>query len=178
MEILDIYDRNHLKTGKFKFRNDKSIKSGEYHLVIHACIFNKNNELLIQQRQPFKEGFSNLWDLTVGGSAIKGEDSFTALKREVFEEIGYKIEINPIRPYLTMDYDGGFDDIYIFHFDIDINKLKLQQEEVKQVRFATKEEVLDLIRKNEFVPYKEELINLIFAFLDNTRGGFDEKKFK
>lgn len=36
------------------------MKDGEYHLAVHVCIFNSENQLLIQQRQPYKGGWPNM----------------------------------------------------------------------------------------------------------------------
>ena len=46
---------------------------GTCRLVVHICLFNARGEMLIQQRQSFKSGWSNFWDVTVGGSAVAGE---------------------------------------------------------------------------------------------------------
>ena len=87
MELWDVYDKDRVKTGETMERGS-AFADGAYHLVVHVCIFNSKGEMLIQQRQPFKEGWPNLWDLTVGGSAVAGESSGEAAKRELFEEIG------------------------------------------------------------------------------------------
>ena len=64
MEIWDLYDINRLPTGETMIRGEK-IKENRYHLAVHICIFNKQGEMLIQHRQPFKSGWSDLWDITV-----------------------------------------------------------------------------------------------------------------
>ena len=111
MELWDIYDKERLKTGKVGKRDIK-FNDGDFHLVVHVCIFNSKNEMLIQQRQSFKEGWPNLWDITVGGSAISGENSSQAAERELNEEIGYKADLVNERPFLTINFDVGFDDYF------------------------------------------------------------------
>jgi isopentenyldiphosphate isomerase len=86
-EQWDIYDESRQKTGRTMNRGEHI--PGAYHLVVHVCLFSAAGKMLIQQRQPFKEGFPNLWDLTVGGSALAGETSRQAAVRETAEEIGY-----------------------------------------------------------------------------------------
>ena len=68
-------------------RGEKQPKN-TYRIIVHICIFNSKGKMLIQQRQPFKKGFSNMWDITVGGSAIAGDDSRMAAQRELLEELG------------------------------------------------------------------------------------------
>ena len=161
MEYWDIYDVNRVKTGKTMVRGSE-FADDAYHLVVHVCIFNSNGEMLIQQRQPFKDGWPNMWDLTVGGSAIVGDTSQKAAEREVAEELGLEINLSGIRPHLTVNFDRGFDDIYLIEDDVDITKLQLQPEEVQAVKWAKSEEILEMIEKGEFIPYYPDLINLFF----------------
>ena len=85
-----------------------------------------------------------------------------AAEREVYEEIGYKLSLDGIRPSLTINFDKGFDDIYLIQKDIDISKLKLQYEEVQSVKWASKEEILSMIDEEIFIPYHKSLIDLLF----------------
>lgn len=151
-EFWDVYNKDREKTGRLHRRGDK-LQLGDYHLAVHVCIFNSRGQLLIQQRQPFKKDWTNMWDLTVGGSAIAGDLSYQAAEREVFEELGLNIDLSNTRPRFTMNFDGGFDDYYIIEMDVDISKLKLQKEEVARVKFADKEEVLKMQEEGTMIPY-------------------------
>ena len=161
MEYWDVYDINRIKTGKTMIRGSE-FEDNAYHLVVHVCIFNNKGEMLIQQRQPFKEGWPNMWDISVGGSAVAGDTSQTAAEREVLEEIGLKLALNGIRPHLTINFDRGFDDIYLIEKNVDINELILQPEEVQAVKWAGRDEILMMIENGDFIPYYPELINLFF----------------
>ncbi|MCE9676753.1 NUDIX domain-containing protein [Paraclostridium bifermentans] len=161
MEIWDLYDKDRIKTGETMVRGSK-FKENTYHLVVHVCIFNLEGKMLIQQRQPFKDGWPNMWDITVGGSAVSGDTSQLAAEREVYEEIGYKLSLDGIRPSLTINFDKGFDDIYLIQKDVDISKLRLQYEEVQSVKWASKEEILSMIDEEIFIPYHKSLIDLLF----------------
>lgn len=161
MEKFDVYNDDRCLTGKTLVRGEKCGK-GENRMVIHICIFNSNGEILIQQRQPFKSSWANMWDISVGGSSQCGESSKDAAKRELKEELGIDFDFSQIRPHLTMNFENGFDDFYILNFDVDLNTLILQQEEVQSVKWATKEEIIELIKENKFIPYCEEFISLLF----------------
>ncbi len=173
MELWDVYDKERKKTGKIIQRGG-AFASDEYHLVVHVCIFNSKDEMLIQQRQPFKEGWSNMWDLTVGGSAIQGENSQMAAERELFEEIGLKLDLHNIMPYITINTEWCFDDIYLIQKDIDIDSLKLQYEEVQQVKWANSYEIFKMIDNGIFIPYYKSLIQLLF----DKRGNYDGRQLK
>jgi isopentenyldiphosphate isomerase len=161
MELWDIYDIERNKTNRTMVRGS-DFNKGDYHMVVHICIFNSKNEMLIQQRQPFKEGWSNMWDITVGGSAIEGDTSQMAAERELMEELGAKINLHNIRPHLTINFNNGFDDVYLIQKDIDIADLTLQYEEVQCVKWASKEEIFSMIDSGEFIPYYKSLIQLFF----------------
>lgn len=168
MEIWDLYTKDRIKTGETMIRGSE-FKEDTYHIVVHVCIFNSKGHMLIQQRQPFKNGWPNMWDITVGGSAISGDTSQLAAEREVYEEIGYKLSLDGIRPALTINFDKGFDDMYLVERDIDISKLSLQYEEVKLVKWASKEDILSMIDEEIFIPYHKSLIELLF-FMRNKSG--------
>jgi len=161
MELWDIYDIARNKTNRAMVRGE-DFNKGDYHMVVHICIFNSKGEMLIQQRQQFKEGWPNMWDITVGGSAIKGDTSQMAVERELLEELGIKINMQNIRPHLTINFDNGFDDVYLIQKDIDIADLTLQYEEVQYVKWASKEEIFSMIDSGEFIPYYQSLIQLFF----------------
>lgn len=161
MEFWDIYDIERSRTERTMVRGEP-FKEGDYHLVIHVCIFNRRGEMLIQQRQSFKEGWPGMWDLTVGGSATKGDTSQSGASRETMEELGIKLDLEEVRPHLTINFDRGFDDIYLLEKDVDIGGLDLQYEEVQAVKWASKEEILDMIEESTFIPYFPSLINLLF----------------
>jgi isopentenyldiphosphate isomerase len=168
MELWDLYTQNREKTNQTMIRGENQ-PDGYYRLIVHICIFNNKGEMLIQHRQPFKKGWSNMWDVSVGGSAISGDTSQGAAEREVREEIGLNISLKDIRPSLTINFDYGFDDIYIIEKDIELTELKLQYEEVESVKWASMDEIFKMIDNNTFIPYHKSLIELLFA-MKNIRG--------
>ncbi len=168
MEIWDLYDEDRVKVNETMVRGE-DIPEGLYHLVVHVCIFNCQGEMLIQQRQPFKSGWGNMWDVTVGGSAVSGDTSQVAAEREVAEEIGYELSLAGVRPALTINFDDGFDDFYLVQRDLDMTTLKLQYEEVQAVKWASKDEILKMIEEETFIPYHPSLIDLLF-FMRNQKG--------
>ena len=167
MELWDIYDMNRAKTGETMVRGHE-FKDGCYHLVVHVCIFNKEGKMLIQQRQSFKEGWSNLWDITVGGSAVEGDSSQTAAERELFEELGIKLDLQGVRPNLTINSTRCFNDVYLVEKEVALEELTLQYEEVQDARWATLDEILSMIQSGSFIPYYPSFIQFLFE----SRGGY------
>jgi len=151
-ELWDVYTKDRVRTGRYHVRGRK-MPEGDYHLVVHVCIFNSRNEMLIQRRQPFKHGWPNLWDLTVGGSALAGDSSSQAAERELFEELGLRMDLSGVRPHFSVTFSDGFDDYYLIRQDVDLSALTLQKEEVQAVKWAGKEEVLRMQEEGTFIPY-------------------------
>lgn len=172
MEIWDVYDRYRNLTGKTVIRQERgAYKKGEYGLVVHVAIFNSNGEMLIQQRQSTKAMYPNLWDISAGGHSIAGESSEEAINRELYEEIGFDYDFSNQRPYFTINYEDGFGDFYIINnCMLDLDDFKLQPEEVQNVIWASKDEILQLLDEEKFVPYAKGLIELLFFMRDRKKG--------
>lgn len=160
MELWDIYDVHRMPKGTVAVRGE-GLKEGDYHMVVHICIFNSKGEMLIQQRQSWKT-WPEHWDVTVGGSAVKGETSQEAMHRELLEEIGIDHDFSGLRPAMTLNFDRGFDDFYLITRDIDLSELRLQPEEVKDARWASMEEIFEMIDGGTFIPFFKSFVQLLF----------------
>lgn len=161
MEIWDLYTADRQKTDRTAIRGEP-LPANHCHLVVHSCLFNSAGQMLIQQRQPFKQGWPNLWDVTAGGSALAGETSQAAMARELREEIGLALNFEGIRPHLTLNCTACFQDVYLLEREVDIASLTLQYEEVQAVRWADAAEILRMIDKGAFVPYHKSLMQFFF----------------
>lgn len=167
MESFDLYDAQRRPTGETMLRGTPT-PTGSYRLVVHISIFNSKGEMLIQQRQPFKDDWCDMWDLSVGGSVTSGETSQTGAERELAEELGVIADLQDAVPSVSISFKGGFDDHYIIKCDLDIADLRLQYEEVKAAKWASLEEILSMIDSGTFIPYHRSLIELLFFLRDHS----------
>ena len=173
MEIWDVYDENRNLTGRTVTREKKGWGNEKYHLIVHVGVFDREGRMLIQKRCAAKKAWPNLWEVSSGGSALAGEDSRAAAERETFEELGLKIDLTGVRPHFTVNYERGFDDFYTVIVDssqLDLSSLKLQEEEVAEVRWATLDEVRELQKNGQFTPYFPGVIELLWQTRDNYDG--------
>ena len=69
---------------------------------------------------------------------------------------------------MTICWEHGFDDYYIVNRPVELESLRLQPEEVQKVRWASEEEILEMIDDGRFIPYDKSLIELLF-FRKNHR---------
>ena len=162
-ELRDIYDKNRIKTGRIKSREDKLL-DGEFFMASYVCIFNSIGEMLIQKRQSNKKSWPNVWDFSVGGCAIAGESSQQTAEREMMEEIGHNRSFTDVEPNFSINVSNGFFDFYIIDENINIEYLNLAFKEIEQVKWASKDEIFELLDKNEFIPYEKNLIEQCFRF--------------
>lgn len=72
--------------------------------VVAAIIENENNEILCALRAP-EMTLPNLWEFP-GGKVEKEEDIYTALEREIFEELHCKIEAKELFHNNSHEYDS------------------------------------------------------------------------
>ena len=169
MELWDLYDKNRVKTGETAVRGGDPIPEGRYHIVVHAAVFNDRGEMLIQRRQPWKDVFPGLWDISVGGSAVAGEDAPLACFRELDEEVGLSLDgIRNGRAVFTVNFGNGFDDYFVDHWNGDPASLTLQESEVRAVRFASREEIAEMTAAGTSIPYHPGLMDLLFLYASGT----------
>ena len=169
METWDIYDVNRQRTGKIITR-PAAWGQEAYHLIVHVCVFSSDGRMLIQKRCHAKSAWPDLWDVSAGGSALAGEESWQAAERETMEELGLKLSLKEVRPHFSVNYTRGFDDFYAVTADVDPDRLVLQQSEVAEVRWASLEEVRRMEAGHTFVPYFPGLIELIWQVRENYDG--------
>nr|WP_325212182.1 NUDIX domain-containing protein [uncultured Oscillibacter sp.] len=161
MELVDLYDENRFPLGRTAERHARK-GPGALRLVVHVCVFDSRGRLLIQQRARSKTIFPELWDVSVGGGVDAGETSRQGAEREFREELGVSLDLSGLRPSVTVNFDGGFDDFYILTRDLSLGELTLQREEVRDVRWASLEEILNMLARGTFIPYPESFLRFLF----------------
>lgn len=146
MEVRDLYDINRNKLGKTTFKGIRP-KKNEYWLVVFIMLENSDGKFLIQKRSLIKGG---KWSITAGHPKTN-ETSYQGLLTEVKEELGLDIQDEKVLVYQTEIDDYKIVDCYYAKINININALKLQKEEVQDVKLATFEEIEELINEGKFL---------------------------
>ena len=170
MEYWDLFNAKREKINKFHLRSGdlNELIPGEYHIVVNVWIMNDKNELLFTQRHPDKT-FPLKWEC-IGGSLIAGEDSITGALREVEEEIGIKLKNENGKLIYTKKREMDFKDTYLFKENINIKETNLQEKEVINIKWVTKEELTEMVNNKEVAePIIEDIYKLLeLNIIDNA----------
>ena len=155
MEYFDVLNERGEFTGKVETR-EICHEQGLWHRAVYGFIFNKEGDVLLQKRSANKKLWPNFWDVTAGGHVLAGEFGLQAIIREIKEELNINVNENEVK-YLvgstSINEKGNiinkhFNEAFIINKDIDIEQIKLQKEEVSDIKWFTKKEILDRINNN------------------------------
>ncbi|MBR3133079.1 MAG: NUDIX hydrolase [Clostridia bacterium] len=138
-EKRDLYDKDGNITGLTYYKGDK-IPKGYYPMVVIIAIENSDGKFLMQKRVESKGGDYGV----TGGHPKSGESPYQGIITEVKEELGLDISDRNI-----IEFGSGCDGkdcykLYYVRMDIDISKLKIQLEELSEVRWFSIEELQEM----------------------------------
>lgn len=154
-EYFDVLNKKGEYTEKIETR-EKCHKEGLWHKAVVLFIINSKEQVLLQKRSKNKKMWPDMWDLTAGGHVLTGEFGFQAILRECKEELGIELkkeELTFIGSSTSTNIKGDiinnhFNEYYIANKEVDITKLKLQKEEVSEVKWIEKDEIIKRIKDN------------------------------
>lgn len=154
---MDILDEQGHKTGQVL--GDREIyERGMWHGAVFIWIINSKKEILMQFRASDKRLNPSCWDASVAGHISAGYDAATTAVKEIKEEIGLDVEAKDLK-YLC-EYSEEIKNIegkphreymttYALYKDVNTTNLKLQKEELSDVRWFTPAELRDMLTKPE-----------------------------
>lgn len=164
-ELVNVYNEETGEKTTEIITKTEAHKKGIYHSAIHIIIINKDKtKILLQKRCPFKKFFPNMWDISVGGHISANEETLTSAKRELQEELGlnsenYNFEFkNTVKEEFINNGINSKEFVYVYLIidDIDLKNIKLQVEEVSEVKWVDKKELKELINNKQIINHSEE----------------------
>ncbi len=159
MEYFDLYDKNMHKLNKTMPRGGTNLK-GEYFPVVHIWIVNEKGQYLIQQRNKKTDAIPFLW-ATTNGAVLSKETLLEGAIRETKEELGllFPKEKFVLKNRIFVDNDccNHVVDVYLLKENILLKNLVINQDEVKNVAYKTKEEILSMVKNKQFWDYEKML---------------------
>ena len=141
VEIWDAYDKQLNKIENVILERGKAVPDGMYHLVCEIIVKHNDGTYLLMQRD-FNKHLGGMWELTAGGSALKGETPIECALRELREETG--IVSCDLQEIGRIVHDGHHS-LYVEYLcvnDWDKNAVILQAGETVDYKWIDKTELL------------------------------------
>ena len=140
-ELIDILTSEGKPTGKIALKSEAH-KKGWFHATVHIWLYTTDEKILLQKRALTKKVFPGLWDISVAGHIGAGEAVLTSAKREVFEEIGLRLnEVDFIKIGTRKHHvshkngiiDNEFHHVFMAILKVPLSTLSIQKEEVDAI---------------------------------------------
>ena len=158
MELWDAYTKDGELTDVVLVRDEK-IPAGFYHMVCEVLVRHADGSFLLMQRDYRKPAYPGKWEATAGGSALRGEDLMTCIKRELREETGL---LGHTFAYLGSHVDDTDATIYhsfICRVDCDKDAVTLQEGETVAYRWADESEMRAYLASDDVVDRQVERLS-------------------
>lgn len=170
MERWDLLGPGRIKLGRTIARADKDkMEINEYHLAVETWTCDPDGMILITRRDPGKE-FPLKWENT-GGSAFAGEDSISAMIRELSEETGLTPQPEELTLFFSRMETRAFVDSYLYITKVRQPKIRLQVGETVDSRWISPAQLEEIHRLGNLAysvarrleAYRDRLFSLIEA---------------
>ena len=146
MEWNDIFDENRKLTGRVHKRGTPW-KNGEYGLVVCVWVHDGHGRLLLTRRAKGKS-FAGTWENS-GGAAKAGEESLSAVVRELYEETGICADKEDFE-FLGTDRDrNNYFDHYCLKNNTPLDQIVLLPGETDAAKWVTFRQVHQMIENKQ-----------------------------
>ena len=149
--IVDEYD----KVIEVKERNNIDYKNDIYR-VSALWIKNSKGQILLARRAYSKKQNPGKWGPAVAGTIEEGETYDSNVIKEAEEELGLK-NIKPQKKFkkLVRGKYNHFTQWFYLRLDKDLDEFKYSKEEISEINWFTKQEIINLINTNSDEVLKE-----------------------
>lgn len=128
-------------------------RKGVLHRAFSVFIFNNKGEMLLQQRALDKYHSGGLWTNACCSHPLPGEETITAAKRRMKEELGFETELEKIFDFVyKADFDNGlteheFDHVFAGKYE---GNMELNPQEVSSICYKSIQEIATDINNEPF----------------------------
>jgi isopentenyl-diphosphate delta-isomerase len=151
-ELVVLVDKNDKKIGLMP--KMEAHEKAVLHRAFSVFIFNKDGDLMLQQRAAHKYHSPLLWTNTCCSHQRDGEANLEAGKRRLFEEMGFNADLKEVFSFVyKAPFDNGLtehelDHVMVGYFD---NKPNINKDEVEAYKWMALEDVKTDIEKNPHI---------------------------
>eukprot|EP00177_Eucheuma_denticulatum_P004459 GFKZ01008095.1.p1 GENE.GFKZ01008095.1~~GFKZ01008095.1.p1 ORF type:complete len:257 (+),score=32.35 GFKZ01008095.1:89-772(+) len=175
-ERFDVLKEDGTAAGYSKARSAVH-RDGDWHRTTHIWVLGADGRILMQKRSALKDTYPGCWDVSAAGHITAGDQSRMSAVRELGEELGIMLEDEGELEFVTSErmsargstekygefVDNEIQDIYVYRPDkaVEVDELKLQEEEVEKVEYWKWDE------------YKARLLAGDMALVPRSEGYFE-----
>ena len=156
-EVWDAYDNKFNIIENRTLVRGEAIPDGIYHLVCEIIVKHIDGTYLLMQRD-FRTHLGGKWEVTAGGSALKGETPLMGAIRELKEETG--LEAKDIKEIKRIIHDGHHS-LYVEYLcvtDCEKDSISLQEGETVDYKWVGRDVLLEMSEKEMASQRAMELI--------------------
>ena len=156
-EIWDAYNNKFNIIENRTLVRGEAIPDGIYHLVCEIIVKHIDGTYLLMQRD-FRKHLGGKWEVTAGGSALKGETPLMGAIRELKEETG--LEAKDIKEIKRIIHDGHHS-LYVEYLcvtDCEKDSISLQEGETVDYKWVDRDVLLEMSEKEMASKRAMELI--------------------
>ncbi len=146
MEKWNAYTKDFELTDKTLIRGEP-IPEGLYHLVCEVLVRHRDGSILCMKRSLSKEVYAGLYETSVGGAALFGEDDLTCIRRELEEETGILCDtFTEIGRYV---YVGAIFHCFVCTVDVNKDAVCLQKGETEGFMWLDREAFCRFLKEGD-----------------------------
>lgn len=151
MELWDARDKDGKLVGCDLVRGEK-ISDGLYHMVCEVIVRHVDGDFLLMQRDYSKPNYPGLFEATAGGSALKGENEYQCVRRELFEETGVKCDAFQLYDVIVSEHNHCIYYQFSCETACDKQSVQLQEGETVSYRWVDLNGLQAMFDTGEIVP--------------------------
>lgn len=141
-EYFDVVDKNDKVIGS-ALRSECHSNPKLVHRGIFIFVIDRKGRILLQKRSMKKDLYKGKWGMSVGGHNRVDESYERTAKREMKEELGINLRLKEIGKVLIKDKtEAEFN--MVFEALIKDEKVKINKNEIDEVKFFTIEEIIKI----------------------------------
>lgn len=144
-EFFDVVDADDRVIGRESRRTVHA--RGLRHRSVHILIENGDGEIFLQKRSAWKDTFPGRWDSSAAGHVDAGEDHGAAAAREVVEELGVAVPLDPVGRIAACERTGN-EFVHVYHGRHDGAGFRLPPGEIEAGAFFPKPLLADWITRD------------------------------
>lgn len=173
MELWDAYTRDGELTGETLVRGEP-IPNGRYHLVCEVLVRHRDGEYLCMKRSMEKPNFPGFYEASAGGSALRGEDKWQCVKRELLEETGITCDSFTEVGVSVIDERHGIFYSFVCTVDCDKAAVTLQPGETEDYIWMNEQDFITFVNSDKMVPSQKRRLRPYFEKLGYLKEGRPE----